>query len=595
MTGAPPGDLESTIMKPFFSRSTLSMLAAAAGIVLCLPRAEAATITVTPDAVGTIENGDCSLSEAIAAANTNAEVDVCQAGDDSDGGGDVIVLPADGQFTIQGQHPDFAGSGLPPIDSVVAIHGRGTTVSRASMETFSLFTVGAGGDLTIDHVNLTNATASGSGPAIRSSGAFTMADSTVSNFQGQGGIVAIGGATTIVRSTIAGNTESSMVGAGGGIHATGGSTSIENTTIAGNATSGGPIQGAGLLQDGGGIATISYSTVSDNAGQGILGAIVGGIASAASTVNVSNSIVSGNTFAGAPADCGGLLIVASEANISSDGSCAGFSLPSIGALLGVLGANGGSNWSMVPTAGSPAIDSATGSCPSSDQRGYPRGPACDIGAVESGPVLSSSVPEILFGNVVPGTATNRKVKLTNSGTSDLHVTSVSMDDGVAEWQEFAVRQNLCANATVAPGGSCTFLVRFTPDWVGVRRAHLTVWSDAPSGPMGMDVRGTAPGSALSASKARMQWQGVAVGTRGATKTLVLRNAGSKAIQVAGVSVDNASFKLDWSDCTEIAGKGSCDVQVTFKPTSAGSNEGWLTVQSDSDFSGVLTQLVGDGL
>jgi predicted outer membrane repeat protein len=54
-------------------------------------------------------------------------------------------------------------------------------------------------------------------------------------------------------------------------------------------------------------------------------------------------------------------------------------------LLGVLGDNGGATPTMLPAAGSAAIDAGgSGDCPAADQRGVarPQGPRCDIGAVE---------------------------------------------------------------------------------------------------------------------------------------------------------------------------------------------------------------------
>jgi hypothetical protein len=56
-------------------------------------------------------------------------------------------------------------------------------------------------------------------------------------------------------------------------------------------------------------------------------------------------------------------------------------------LLGGLGDNGGATPTMLPGAGSAAIDASPDpDCPATDQRGVtrPQGPQCDIGAVEVG-------------------------------------------------------------------------------------------------------------------------------------------------------------------------------------------------------------------
>src|SRR5512132_2086799 len=57
--------------------------------------ADAATITVTTVADGVANDGNCTLREAIIAANTDTAVDACAAGS----GSDVIVLAA-GTYTL---------------------------------------------------------------------------------------------------------------------------------------------------------------------------------------------------------------------------------------------------------------------------------------------------------------------------------------------------------------------------------------------------------------------------------------------------------------------------------------------------------------
>lgn len=80
----------------------------------------AATINVTANAVDTVVNGNCSLVEAIQAANTDAAVDACTAGS----GADTINLPA-GTYTLT-VFDNISGSqhfGLPKITTTMTILG----------------------------------------------------------------------------------------------------------------------------------------------------------------------------------------------------------------------------------------------------------------------------------------------------------------------------------------------------------------------------------------------------------------------------------------------------------------------------------------
>ena len=74
--------------KPFLG----ILLAIAASAALPLRPVEAATIAVTTTVDELNADGDCSLREAVRAANTNLAVDACTAGQNDQT--DTITLPA---------------------------------------------------------------------------------------------------------------------------------------------------------------------------------------------------------------------------------------------------------------------------------------------------------------------------------------------------------------------------------------------------------------------------------------------------------------------------------------------------------------------
>ena len=89
-----------------------------------LPIARAATIGVTTTNDAAVGDGQCSLREAIIAANTDLAVDACTAGN----GADVITL-ATGTYvlTITGTGEDAATTGDLDITDVLTITGAGPT------------------------------------------------------------------------------------------------------------------------------------------------------------------------------------------------------------------------------------------------------------------------------------------------------------------------------------------------------------------------------------------------------------------------------------------------------------------------------------
>jgi hypothetical protein len=192
----------------------------------------------------------------------------------------------------------------------------------------------------------------------------------------------------VIRSTISGNSAFN----GGGIINVFGTANVSNSTISGNTAN---VAGGGIHNDG--TFTITYSTISNNAANFGTPAFAGGGIenSGGNTLNISNSIVAGNTAGG---DCAtGGLGTSLGHNLDGDGTC-GFSATgdqsSATAGLGPLQDNGGTTFTHELLSGSDAIDNAdNAAAPAIDQRGTsrPQGSASDIGAFE-----------LVTGTPVPG-------------------------------------------------------------------------------------------------------------------------------------------------------------------------------------------------
>jgi predicted outer membrane repeat protein len=87
-----------------------------------LPTASVIQVNSTAQSPGTL--GDCTLGEAIQAANTDTPVDGCSAGS----GVDTIILPA-GTYTLVASDAVTPGTGLPAITSDVVIQGAGSAMT----------------------------------------------------------------------------------------------------------------------------------------------------------------------------------------------------------------------------------------------------------------------------------------------------------------------------------------------------------------------------------------------------------------------------------------------------------------------------------
>ncbi|WP_333889545.1 right-handed parallel beta-helix repeat-containing protein, partial [Caldilinea sp.] len=329
------------------------LLAALVFVGLPAPKAYAAALIIVNTTADELNSdGDCSLREAIQAANTNARVDACTAGS----GDDTIVFdPNLGAATItltMGTLPAIVSGG-----GRLIIHGGGViTISGAN--TYRVLVVNSGADLTLQNLTIANGrTGADFGGGVANAGRLTITNSTFSgNSAFFGGGVLNSGTLTITGSTFSGNSATGVYGGGGVYNA--GSLTITNSTFSGNSAtnSGGGVYNAGSLtitnstfsgnsatDSGGGVynantLTITNSTFSDNSATGS-GSRGGGVFNASgSMLTITNSTFSGNGafFGGGVYNSGSLTIT----NSTFSGNIASSFLLLIGSGGGIYHAGG---------------------------------------------------------------------------------------------------------------------------------------------------------------------------------------------------------------------------------------------------------------
>lgn len=320
--------------------------------------AYAATITVTTTADELNADGDCSLREAIRAANLDQAVDACPAGsgtdtitlgaqtytlqraadttdDDAQTGdldlaGPLTLIGVKGSTTIVASNLfDRVVHVLPgatvQISGVVLTGGyvdmavgggilnEGTLTLTDSALRQNSATQGDGGGiyntnrgiLTLlrTEVSGNDAGPRASGAGIVNDGSLTITASLIRDNHGDyataGGGIANRGTLTMTTTTVSGNSaDSSNLGntAGGGILNSGTAT-ISASTISGNSTSGGG-RGAGIYTRGE-ILLINTTIHGNTTGAGVEeGSVGGGIANEGGKVRGSNNTITGNTVAG---------------------------------------------------------------------------------------------------------------------------------------------------------------------------------------------------------------------------------------------------------------------------------------------------------
>lgn len=354
-----------------------AVILAAAAINFAPPAAHAGTtIVVTTTADETVADGNCSLEEAIQAANTDTAVDACPAGS----GADTIVLAAGATYTLTTVDNNGEGpNGVPFVTSPITINGNGATITRSSASgtpQFRLTDIVTGGSVTLNDLTVSNFD--------------EPAGAGINGVQGLGGAILAHGDLTINDSTISGNRAefSETTDADGGAIWAGGTLTVTNSTISGNAAAGrGGSVGGGIIVRPGAVATITSSTFADNSAQQ-----GNDLETESSGLTITDTIMASGCLLEATITDGGH-------NLETGSSCgfsSGTDLRNTNPQLGALASNGGPTPTQALAPGSPAVD-AGGTCPAADggtdQRGLPRFTPCDIGAYEvqdQAPVITAN-------------------------------------------------------------------------------------------------------------------------------------------------------------------------------------------------------------
>ncbi len=392
----------------------------------------AATIVVTTTEDELNSDGDCSLREAVQAANTNTAVDDCIAGsgyldtitlgpgtytlllhgvEDSNMGGDLDILE---DLIINGSNRANTIIELPPpeggpyTDRVIDTFDVNFTASDLTIR--QGHPQGAGGGilhrdnaLELTNVNIHSNTgqACGGGVYISGSGPAVLTNVHIyDNHASCGGGIRSYGPLEIISSLIELNTSS---GQGGGISIGWEEpydTVIRNSTISGNDAGS---HGGGLYIENPGVIELTNLTITENQADidGSGGGFGGGIYIDGKVTNltISNSLIADNMIAGSyyvnGVDCHrssaaafsssgynlqGVLSTSDNCDFSASGDMQGSTSSPLDPLIGPLSENGGPTRTHALLDGSPGIDmgspltpgSGGSSCSATDQRGWGR-------------------------------------------------------------------------------------------------------------------------------------------------------------------------------------------------------------------------------
>jgi hypothetical protein len=199
------------------------------------------------------------------------------------------------------------------------------------------------------------------------------------------------------------------------------------------------------------------------------------------------------------------------------------------------------------------------------------------------PTDSFSASNLAFGSqAVSTTSVAQSVTLTNtSSTGTLFVSSISI--GGTNVGDFSYSESESCQPqiapVIAPSGTCTISVTFTPTALGPRSATVTVIDNAPGSPHLINLAGTGTPVASTVTPNVLTFPQQAINVPSAAQTVTVTNTDPTQTLVVSAIATTGDYQVTTNTCTgPIAHSGgSCVVQVVFDPILPGTRNGTLTV------------------
>jgi hypothetical protein len=222
------------------------------------------------------------------------------------------------------------------------------------------------------------------------------------------------------------------------------------------------------------------------------------------------------------------------------------------------------------------------------------------GLVSAGGTKSQSGQEVAiqvtpgnfnFGNLVVGKKISQTATVSNTGNTSINVTAASVSSG-----QFAV-SGISMPLSLPVGQSSAFQVWFDPSAAGTVNGTLTIQTDngVSSGQVTLSGVATTPPQQISLSSTALSLGSATIGTT-LNGSLTLTNTGGANLIISLISVNGGPFGVSGiTTPSTIVPGGNATMNVSFTPTTAGSDSGSITITSNDPNSPTATvALAGTG-
>jgi Abnormal spindle-like microcephaly-assoc'd, ASPM-SPD-2-Hydin len=204
------------------------------------------------------------------------------------------------------------------------------------------------------------------------------------------------------------------------------------------------------------------------------------------------------------------------------------------------------------------------------------------------PGVSLSQTNLIWGSQLVGTSNAKAVRLTNTGSGPLSITSIAITG--TDGADFT-QTNTCGSL-VAAAAYCTISITFTPAATGMRTASVGIATNSACGPESISLSGTGTSQAVTLSPPSLAFGTQLVGTSN-VRTVALTNTGTATLNISTIATTGDYAEVN--NCgSSVAGGQSCTLNVTFHPITAGSRPGSIVVTDNVGGNSQTVSLSGVG-
>ena len=209
-------------------------------------------------------------------------------------------------------------------------------------------------------------------------------------------------------------------------------------------------------------------------------------------------------------------------------------------------------------------------------------------AAASAGSITASPTAVAFGNVTIGSPATAQVSLVNSSSTAVVVSQLSVSDST-----FSVDGASTLPLTIAPKGTATVSVHFTPAAAGAKTGQLVIANNSlvsPSVTVQMTGAGVAStsGATLTVNASSITFGNVPLSIP-ATQSVTLTSTGTANVIVSSVTASGTGFTVSGATFPLTLTPGqSATLSVQFNPTVAGTASGKLVVASNSSTNATAT-------